>query len=220
MEREIRLERKVLSKNDEIAGGNRRLFKKHGLLVINMVSSPGSGKTSLIERILSRPKGELSVGVIAGDVHTDRDAKRVAAFGVPVASIETGGACHLDAMRVKDALYHIDLSQIDLLIIENVGNLVCPAGYDLGEDFKLVVMSVTEGDDKPLKYPAMFRKSKVLVINKIDLLPHVSFDIELARRYALRINPELVVFETSCTSGQGIERFSSWLSTNFAEHYR
>lgn len=217
MEKEIRIERKVFSKNEEIAEENRRLFKKHGLLVINMVSSPGSGKTSLIEQILSRLKDRVKVGIIAGDVHTDRDAKRAAAFGVPVTKIETGGSCHLDAKRVKEALSDIDLAQIELLIIENVGNLVCPAGYDLGEDFKLVVMSVTEGDDKPLKYPAMFRASKVLVINKVDLLPHTNFDIELARKYALGINPELAIFETSCTNGDGIEEFITFLSEKVKE---
>ena len=210
----ITIERKVLQKNDEIASANRALFKKNGLFTINIVSSPGSGKTSLVEKTIEHLSGKLKISVIEGDVQTDLDAKRVSNYNVPVVQIITNGACHLEANLVKDALENIELKGRDLLIIENVGNLVCPAGYDLGEDLKVVIISVTEGDDKPLKYPKMFMNSKVLVINKIDLLPYVNCNIKVLRENALKINPGLTVFEISCTSGEGIDKWCGFLIEN------
>src|SRR3990172_5408287 len=210
----ITIERKVLQKNDEIASANRALFKKNGLFTINIGSSPGSGKTSLVEKTIEHLSGKLKISVIEGDVQTDLDAKRVSNYNVPVVQIITNGACHMEANLVKDALENFELKDRDLLIIENVGNLVCPAGYDLGEDVKVVIISVTEGDDKPLKYPKMFMNSKVLVINKIDLLPYVNCNIKVLRENALKINPGLTVFETSCTSGEGIDKWCGFLIEN------
>jgi hydrogenase nickel incorporation protein HypB len=178
---------------------------------VNIVSSPGSGKTSILERTLEFLKGKIRVAVIEGDVQTDFDAQRVAKFSVPVVQIVTNGGCHLDAKLVQDALGTMDLSGIQLLVIENVGNLVCPANYDLGEHSKVVVASTTEGDDKPLKYPAMFRNASVLLINKIDLLPYVNCKLSELKNNALRINPALNVFETSCTTTQGIDIWCDWL---------
>jgi len=203
----ITIERKVLQKNDEIASANRALFKKNGLFTINIVSSPGSGKTSLVEKTIEHLSGKLKISVIEGDVQTDLDAKRVSNYNVPVVQIITNGACHLEANLVKDALENIELKGRDLLIIENVGNLVCPAGYDLGEDIKVAVMSVTEGDDKPLKYPALFSASQYLLINKIDLLAYTNFNMERARHNALTINPKLKIIVTSCTNGTGIKEW-------------
>jgi hydrogenase nickel incorporation protein HypB len=207
----VTIERKVLEKNDELAAKNRDLFHQYGAFVLNIVSSPGSGKTSILERTLEHLKGRLRIAVIEGDVQTDFDAQRVAKFGVPVVQIVTNGGCHLDANLVQDALGNMDLKGIQLLVIENVGNLVCPANYDLGEHMKVVVASTTEGDDKPLKYPAMFRNASVLLVNKIDLLPYVNCTITELKNNALRINPALTVFETSCTTNQGIDSWCSWL---------
>ena len=162
----IKIDKKILSANDQIAAKIREKFRSHNLFSINMMSSPGSGKTSLIERTLENLRSSLSVGVIVGDVQTERDARRIARFQIPVKQIVTKGGCHLNAQMVKDALSHFNISNLDLMIIENVGNLVCPSNYDLGEDLKVTLISVTEGDDKPLKYPAMFRVSSVLIINK------------------------------------------------------
>ena len=212
----ITIERKVLAKNDELAAENRTRFKKYNLFVINVVSSPGSGKTSLIEQTLKHLAGSLPVGVIEGDVQTDLDAQRVARFSVPVVQIVTNGGCHLEAKLVQDALTSLDLSGLRMLIIENVGNLVCPSNYDLGEAFKVVVASTTEGDDKPLKYPAMFRNASVLVLNKIDLVPYVNCDLQALRANALSINPSLTIFETSCTTGQGISEWCDWLKSQSA----
>ena len=192
----ITVERKVLEKNDELAAQNRQMFEKHHVFVLNMVSSPGAGKTSILERTLEELKGFIQTAVIEGDVQTDIDAQRVAKYDVPVVQIVTNGGCHLDAKLVWDAMRNIDLQAIQLLIIENVGNLVCPANYDLGEHCKVVVASTTEGDDKPLKYPAMFRNASVLIINKIDLLPYLSCNLNTLKANALRINPALTVFES------------------------
>jgi hydrogenase nickel incorporation protein HypB len=207
----ITIERKVLEKNDAIANQNRRLIETHGIFAINIVSSPGAGKTTLLERTLEHLKGRLSVAVIEGDVQTDLDARRVAKYDVPAVQIVTSGGCHLEANLVQDALRSLDLSHINLLVIENVGNLVCPSNYDLGEALKVVVASTTEGDDKPLKYPGMFRNSSVLIINKIDLLPYLKCDIATLRANALQINPSLTVFETSATTGAGIPAWCDWL---------
>jgi hydrogenase nickel incorporation protein HypB len=207
----ITVERKVLAKNDAIADEIRKNLTENGVFSINIVSSPGSGKTSLVEKTIEHFSGRMNISVIEGDVQTDLDAKRVAAYNVPVVQIITNGGCHLEANLVKDSMGSIDLVQTDLLIIENVGNLVCPAGYDLGEDMKVVVISVTEGDDKPLKYPKMFMNSKVLVINKTDLLPYVNCKIDVLKANALKINPDLKVFEISCTTGEGINDWCDFL---------
>ena len=207
----VTIERKVLEKNDQIANLNRELFFRHEVFAINVVSSPGSGKTSILERTLETLKGSIKVAVIEGDVQTDLDAQRVAKYNVPTVQIVTNGGCHLEAKLIHDAITHIDLSTIRLLIIENVGNLVCPSNYDLGEALKVVVASTTEGDDKPLKYPAMFRNASVLIINKIDLLPYVDCDLALLKNNALKINPSLKIFETSCRTGSGISEWCDWL---------
>ena len=210
----ITIERKVLEKNDEVARQNRTLLADHGVFALNMVSSPGAGKTSILERTLEHLRGSLRVAVIEGDVQTDLDARRVAKYNVPAVQIVTRGGCHLEANLVRDAMANLDLKSIDLLIIENVGNLVCPSNYDLGEAMKVVVASTTEGDDKPLKYPAMFRNASVLILNKIDLLPYIPCDLHVLRENALKINPSLTVFETSCTTGQGIDAWCVWLTEN------
>jgi hydrogenase nickel incorporation protein HypB len=207
----ITIERKVLEKNDELARQNRELLKRHDIFSINLVSSPGAGKTSLVERTLERLARRLRIQVVEGDVQTDLDAQRVARYHVPVVQLVTQGGCHLEAKLVQDALGRLPLEEADLLVIENVGNLVCPAGFDLGEDLKVVLLSVTEGDDKPLKYPAMFRNAKVLIVNKTDLLPYVNCDVAALERNALSINPELRIFETSCTSGEGMDAWCEWL---------
>jgi hydrogenase nickel incorporation protein HypB len=207
----ITVERKVLEKNDEIAARNREVFRSHNVFVVNMVSSPGAGKTNILERTLEYLKDSLRITVIEGDVQTDLDAQRVAKLGVPVVQIITNGGCHLEAKLIQDALDSINLNGVQLLIIENVGNLVCPANYDLGEDIKIVVASTTEGDDKPLKYPGMFRNASALIINKIDLLPYVNCHLEELKGNALRINPTLNVFETSCVTKQGIAEWCAWL---------
>ena len=210
----ITVERKVLEKNDEIARRNRELFSSKEIFVINLVSSPGSGKTSILERTLEYFNQRLNVAVIEGDVQTDFDAQRIARYKIPVVQIVTNGGCHLEAKLVEDALGNLDLNGVKLLIIENVGNLVCPSNYDLGEALKVVVASTTEGDDKPLKYPAMFQHASVLIINKIDLLPYLTCDLNALKKNALSINPALKVFETSCTTKSGIPEWCSWLESN------
>lgn len=207
----ITIERKVLEKNDEIAARNRVLFAERGAFVINLVSSPGSGKTSILECSLEYLRNRTKVAVIEGDVQTDLDAQRVAKLGVPVVQIVTHGGCHLDAHLVHDALGSLDLKNVQLLVIENVGNLVCPANYDLGEAMKVVVASTTEGDDKPLKYPGMFRNASVLLINKTDLLPYVNCKMEALKTNALLVNPSLTIFETSCTTRNGITEWCEWI---------
>jgi hydrogenase nickel incorporation protein HypB len=209
----ITIERKILAKNDEVAEANRRRFQDAGTFVFNIVSSPGAGKTSLLERTLEVLKDSLRVAVIEGDVQTDFDARRVSRYGVPVVQIVTNGGCHLEARLVQDAIGSLDLRSLDMVVIENVGNLVCPANYDLGEAFKVVVLSTTEGDDKPLKYPGMFRNASVLVVNKTDLLPYVDCDLERLRGNATEINPALTIFETSCRTGDGITEWTDWLQT-------
>ncbi|MFA6438927.1 MAG: hydrogenase nickel incorporation protein HypB [Bacteriovoracaceae bacterium] len=207
----LTIERKVLEKNDDIARRNRELFAANNLFVFNLVSSPGSGKTSLLEQTLKHLNGSVRIAVVEGDVQTDFDAQRVAKFNVPVVQIVTNGGCHLEAKLVNDALTNIDLKNIDLLVIENVGNLVCPANYDLGEAMKVVVVSTTEGDDKPLKYPGMFHNASILIINKIDLVPYVNSNPAVIKKNALQINPALTIFETSCVTNKGIPEWCEWL---------
>lgn len=208
----ITVERKVLEKNDQIAQKNREKFKSKNLFVMNFVSSPGSGKTSLIEKTIEHSQGKIKIGVIEGDVQTSLDAERVNKLNVPVVQIVTNGGCHLEANLVRDAYQNIENENFEVLIIENVGNLVCPSNYDLGEDTKVVILSTTEGDDKPLKYPAMFRNASVLIINKIDLIPYVNCNLEEMKKNALSINPELKIFEVSCKTNQGIDEWVNWIS--------
>lgn len=208
----VPLEGKVLSENDRIAADLRARFRRHGILCLNLISSPGAGKTTLLERTLEGFAPGERVAVLTGDIQTDNDAARLACFGFPVRQITTGGACHLDARMVERALADWRLDGLDLLLIENVGNLVCPASYDLGETAKIVVLSVTEGDDKPLKYPAIFHKAELLVLNKIDLLPYVPFNGVQARESTRRVHPGMEILEISCTSGVGLEAWQQWLA--------
>lgn len=202
----------VLEANDRIAAANKDVFDRNGNLVINLMSSPGSGKTSLLEKTAEALAGQMRLGVVVGDIETSRDAERLEKHDIPAIQLTTGTACHLDGNMIASALPHLDLGQIDILFIENVGNLVCPAEFKVGEDDKVMILSVTEGDEKPLKYPLMFRESSLLIINKTDLLSFTNFNMEEARANARRINPNLEILELSCTTGQGMEQWLSWLT--------
>jgi hydrogenase nickel incorporation protein HypB len=210
--RTIRIEEDILGKNNRLARGNRALFAKKGLFVLNLVSSPGSGKTSILERTLVDRGGRHRFAVLEGDQQTANDAERIAATGTPVRQINTGAGCHLDAHMVGHGVEHFDLDATDLLLIENVGNLVCPASFDLGEDHKVAVLSVTEGEDKPLKYPHMFHAADLMLINKIDLLPYLRFDVEKCKNFAREVNPHIRILELSCHSGEGMEEWYGWLA--------
>jgi hydrogenase nickel incorporation protein HypB len=201
----------ILDANSRIAQENRKLFDRHGLTVINLMSSPGAGKTTLLEQMGNHFGGRLKIGVVEGDIQTTLDAERVAAAGLEAVQIETDGACHLDANMVQNALGNLDLEALDLLVVENVGNLVCPADFNIGEDHKVMMLSVTEGDDKPYKYPLMFRESRVLLISKVDLLPHLRCNIEKIKAAGRAINPDLVIFEISSYSGQGLDDWHNWV---------
>lgn len=207
----ISVVKNILEANDRIAQENRAIFDEKGLVVFNLMSSPGAGKTSLLEKTIDGLKDHIRMGVIEGDIQSSHDAERIAQKGIPVVQINTGGACHLDGNMIRDTFKDFDFDDLDLLVVENVGNLVCPAEFQVGEDFKVMILSVTEGADKPSKYPLMFHKSKVLLINKIDLLPYVDCDIEVIRKEALRINPHLTLFEISCKTGEGLDAWYSWL---------
>jgi hydrogenase nickel incorporation protein HypB len=207
----VPLERKVLNENDRIAAGLRERFERHGVFCLNLISSPGSGKTALLERTLAGFDPGRRVAVITGDIQTDNDARRLAKFGFPVRQITTGGACHLDARMVERALADWRVEDLEILFVENVGNLVCPTSYDLGEEARAVLLSVTEGEDKPLKYPATFHHADLMVLNKIDLLPYVPFQADVARENARRVQPEIEILEVSCTTGEGLDRWRAWL---------
>ncbi len=214
--RTLRLEVDLLEKNDRLARRNRALFSRLGVLALNVMGTPGAGKTALLEATLSRLAGELPLAVLEGDQETDNDAARIRKTGCPVLQINTGAGCHLDATMLLDALEVLHLEERSLLIIENVGNLVCPALFDLGERAKVVVMSTTEGEDKPLKYPHMVRAADVLVLNKIDLAPHVGFEEDAWRTNVARVNPTLRVFTASATRGDGVEEWCAWLRAELA----
>ena len=201
----------ILEANDRIAQQNRDLFDEHDLTVMNLMSSPGAGKTSLLERTIQALKQDLSLGVIEGDIQSSQDAERIARMGIPVVQINTGGACHLDGNMIRDTFSEFNLAELDLMVVENVGNLVCPAEFKVGEDFKAMILSVTEGDDKPAKYPLMFHESSVLLVNKVDLLPYVDCTVERIREEALKINPHMTIFEISCKTGEGLEAWYEWL---------
>ena len=202
----------VLAANDRIAAANREMFDQNGVMVINLMSSPGAGKTSLLERTAEALAGNVRLGVITGDIATDRDAQRLEKCGIPAIQLTTGTACHLDSNMVASALDRLDLSKIDILAIENVGNLVCPAEFAVGEHYKVMILSITEGDEKPLKYPLMFRESSLLILNKTDLLPFTNFNVDEATQNALRMNPDLRILELSCTTGEGVDGWLAWLA--------
>jgi hydrogenase nickel incorporation protein HypB len=213
----IPIVRDILEANDRIAEQNRQIFNENRVLTINLMSSPGAGKTTLLEKTIDGLKNDISIGVIEGDIETTRDAERIAAKGVPAVQINTKGACHLDGNMIRDTFNGFNLSELDLLVVENVGNLVCPAEFKIGEDFKVMILSVTEGDDKPGKYPLMFHESKVLLINKIDLLPYVDCSMDKIREDALKINPTIVIFPVSCKTGEGLDVWLKWLKERVKE---
>ena len=208
---EIKLETNILQKNNLIAERNRGFFEAKNIFSLNLVSSPGSGKTSLLEKTIKYLKNDVSFYVIEGDQQTMNDANRIEATGAPVVQINTGNGCHLDAEMVNKAAKKLDVENNSVLFIENVGNLICPSLFDLGESKRIVIISVTEGEDKPIKYPTMFQSSDICIINKIDLLPYVDFNIEKAKEYALRINHNLQFFEVSVKTGEGMNDWYNWL---------
>ncbi|VAX30728.1 [NiFe] hydrogenase nickel incorporation-associated protein HypB [hydrothermal vent metagenome] len=212
----VKVVRRILEANEKIAEENRKLFKEKGIFTINLMSGPGAGKTSLLVRTIEALKDKVSIGVIEGDITGTDDAERINALDVPVVQINTEGACHLDADMIREALDEIALNDISLLFIENVGNLVCPAEFNVGENMKAMVLSISEGDDKPLKYPLMFQESGALVINKTDLLPHTDVDIEKIKRNALSLNSGLEIFEVSCRTGAGLPDWTGYLTTLLA----
>jgi hydrogenase nickel incorporation protein HypB len=209
--RSLTITQSILSKNERLAARNRGYFLAKKLLVLNILSSPGSGKTAFIERTITDLKDRLKVGVIVGDLETDNDAKRLRSSGAPVVQITTGGVCHLEADMVLQASQSIDLDSLELLIIENVGNLVCPAAYDLGENLRIVLLSVTEGEDKPLKYPTMFKSADVVIVNKIDIAEVVGFDRDRALNNIQKTAPDAIIFEVSARTGAGMEDWYGYL---------
>lgn len=212
--RMIKIERDILDKNNQYAAENRKLLIERGIFSLNLVSSPGSGKTTLLIKTIEKLRGKFPIAVIEGDQQTDHDAARIRATGTPAIQINTGKGCHLDARMVAQAIQQLPLQDNSLLLIENVGNLVCPSSFDLGEAHKVVILSVTEGEDKPLKYPDMFHAADLMLLNKCDLLPHLSFDVGLTIRYAHRIHPGLPVMQVSATQGNGMAAWCSWIETN------
>ncbi len=216
--RKVLLEQDVLQKNNLLAERNRGYFEARGIFALNFLSSPGSGKTSLLEKIIPALKQRFPVAVIEGDQQTTNDADRIQALGVPVIQINTGSGCHLDALMVNRAMKELEMQDNSLLCIENVGNLVCPALFDLGEALKVVIISVTEGDDKPLKYPTIFHEADICILNKIDLLPYVEFDAAKCRENAMRVNHHLEWFELSAKTGEGLAAWQEWLEATMAQH--
>lgn len=212
----VKLVKNILEANDRIAEENRKIFDEHGIFVINMMSAPGAGKTTLLEKTIRALKDTARIGVIEGDIATTRDAERIEATGIPVVQINTNGACHLDGNMIREAMDDLPLSAIDLLIIENVGNLVCPAEFKVGEDAKVMLLSVAEGDDKPLKYPLMFSEASLLLINKIDLIPHTNFNMAKVKKECMGINSMLDIIEVSAMTGQGMDKWHNWLQQKIA----
>ncbi len=208
---EVPIIRNILEANDRIADELNKFFTDNNILCLNLMSSPGSGKTSLLEKTLTDLKGEFKMAVIEGDLQTDNDARRVAATGAQAVQINTEGGCHLNSNQVKEALSLIDTEGLDILFVENVGNLVCPAEFNVGEHHKIALLTVTEGDDKPEKYPLMFHISSVMILNKIDLLPYVDFDMEKAKKHASKLNSDIKIFPLSCRSREGLEGWYQWL---------
>lgn len=208
---EINVNRPVMETNDMISDELKEMFAEKNILVLNLISSPGAGKTTVLERTLSDLRNEFRMGVIEGDLKTDNDARRVAATGAAAYQINTDGGCHLDGRMVRDALAHFNLDELDILFIENVGNLVCPVEFPCGEDHKIAILSVPEGDDKPEKYPLLFNLSTVMLLNKIDLLPYVDFDTARAEKFARALNAEIEIFRISCRDGTGLAAWYDWL---------
>lgn len=202
----------ILAANDRIAEENRNAFEANDVFVINLMSSPGAGKTTLLEELGKALSKKINIGVIEGDIQSSLDAERVAKTGITAVQIETDGACHLDANMIRSSLNNLDLASLDLLVIENVGNLVCPAEFNVGEHCKVMMLSVTEGEDKPQKYPLMFKESQVLLVSKIDLLPYVRCDVEQIKKTARLINPDIKIIEISCYSGEGLDEWHSWVT--------
>ena len=213
---EIKVLKDILSANEQMADRNRQLLDSKGVFAVNLMSSPGAGKTSLILETIKRLKGKTRIGVIEGDVSSSLDAEAIGKKGVPVIQINTGGTCHLDANMLSGALSNLPLSDIELLLIENVGNLICPAGFALGEHKKVLISSIPEGDDKPFKYPLMFHKADAVLINKIDLLPYLKFDTQAFSQAVRGINEKVEIFQISCATGQGIQEWVSWLLTQMS----
>ncbi len=209
----IKIASKILSANERMAEENRRIFDDNKIFVINLMSSPGAGKTSFLEKTITDLRNMEKIGVIAGDISGADDAVRIDKLGIPVVQINTGGACHLDANMINDVLNDLPLEEIKLLFIENVGNLVCPAEFNLGENTKVMILSLTEGHDKPLKYPLMFQQSSVMVLNKIDLLPFLDVSVEKIKKDVTFLNPSIKIFELSCKTGEGMENWIKWLRT-------
>lgn len=215
-DRIVQVEMDILSKNNNYARDNRAFFMKKGVLALNLVSSPGSGKTSILETSLIELKQKFSLKVIEGDQQTTHDADRINKTGVKAVQVNTGRGCHLDANMVGNAVNDLDIAEDSFLFIENVGNLVCPSAFDLGEYCKVVILSVTEGEDKPLKYPDMFAASDLMLLNKIDLLPYLDFDVEKCINFARQVNPKIQVLQVSATSGEGMDRWYQWLKAHLA----
>ena len=207
----VKVVRKILEANDRIAEANRRMLADEGVFAINLMSAPGAGKTTLLSKTIGDLGGRIRFGVIEGDIQGTHDAEVIAAHGVPVVQINTEGACHLDANMINEILPQLPLGEIDVLVVENVGNLVCPAEFDVGESIKVMLLSITEGDDKPLKYPLMFQMSEALIVNKVDLVPHLDVSLEKIRKDALSLNPKLEIFEVSCRTGEGLDAWYAWL---------
>ncbi|MCE5212034.1 MAG: hydrogenase nickel incorporation protein HypB [Deltaproteobacteria bacterium] len=213
----VKVVKKVLDANDRIAEENRKLFDQHKIFVINLMSSPGAGKTSLVEQTIKAIKNKYKIAVIEGDIQDTYDADRIAKLKIPVVQINTGGACHIDGNMIREALPSFDLNKIDLLIVENVGNLVCPAEFKIGENIKVMLLSTPEGADKPAKYPLMFQESAALLINKMDLISYVDFDLKKARHDSLSLNKKLKIFEVSCKTAAGLEAWIAWLTQRIDE---
>jgi hydrogenase nickel incorporation protein HypB len=209
----VKLVTNILEANDRIAAENKKIFHEADVYVMNIMSAPGAGKTSLIEMTIKGLNGKLKVGVIEGDIAGTDDAQRIESLGIPVVQINTGGACHLDANMISEVIADFPLKDLDLLIIENVGNLVCPAEFKVGEDMKVMLLSIAEGHDKPLKYPLMFQESSALILNKIDLLPYTDADIGKIKKDSLSLNANLKIFEVSCRTGEGINEWTKWLQS-------
>jgi hydrogenase nickel incorporation protein HypB len=208
---QIKILQNVLAANAQKAAEIRELLKKKNIFMLNLISSPGAGKTTLLEKILPMLKQQYRVAVIEGDVETDKDAARLEKYGVPIALINTSGACHLESVSIEKALQSFDLDNLDLIIVENVGNLVCPAEFDIGEHAKVAVLSTPEGDDKPMKYPLLFREASLIILNKIDLLEHVNFNLEGFRSDVRKINPNSPILEVSCKTDAGLDSILDWL---------
>ena len=217
---EIKVVTNMLETNDLLTEQNKTLLKEKGIYVINLMSAPGSGKTSILEKVIFRLKNDVKIAVIEGDLYTSKDAERIEAQGVPVVQINTGGACHLDACMIRNAIEALSLNGVDLLIIENVGNLVCPAEFDIGEDIRIMVFSAPEGNDKPLKYPLMFEKSSAIVLNKVDLVKYTNFSREEFYKDIKAVNANAKIFETSCLKDLGIDEFCQWLKGILDENRR